>query len=326
MSDSDHQRPSDHDSPWKDALEWYFQDFLALLFPVIHAEIDWSRGYSFLDKELQQITVDAQTGRRYADKLVKVHAHDRSETWVLIHVEVQGEPEHEFAERMYTYQYRLRDRYGIGVVSLAVLADTRASFRPTAFRDARWGCELTFSFPMVKLIDWESRWETLQASDNVFALVVMAQIKAKRLRDGQARKETKLVLIRLLYERGYRREQIQRLFNLIDWMIQLPPGLEPDFLQAVYAIEEEKQMPYINTAERLGMEKGREEGRQKGREEGRQEGEALALQRVLTKRFGAIPAPITEQISSASQPQLEQWLDLALEAERLEQVFPPAGR
>ncbi len=38
---------SDHDSPWKEALERYFPDFLALLFPHIHAEIDWTRGHSF---------------------------------------------------------------------------------------------------------------------------------------------------------------------------------------------------------------------------------------------------------------------------------------
>ncbi|MCL1477826.1 MAG: hypothetical protein MH219_09940 [Marinobacter sp.] len=42
-------------------------------------------------------------------------AQDGGETWVLIHVEVQGEPEDDFAERMYTYQYRLRDRYGVDV-------------------------------------------------------------------------------------------------------------------------------------------------------------------------------------------------------------------
>ncbi|MCK0715639.1 hypothetical protein ACFO0U_00895 [Chromohalobacter sarecensis] len=57
------------------------------------------------------------------------------------------------------------------------------------------------------------------------------------------------------------------MFNIIDWMIQLPKGLEPEFLQAVYAIEEEKKMPYINTAERLGLEKlekGRQEGLRKG--------------------------------------------------------------
>ncbi|MCG5516509.1 MULTISPECIES: hypothetical protein [unclassified Ectothiorhodospira] len=124
MSDQDSPRRTDHDSPWKDALESYFQEFVQLLFPAIHGEVDWSRGYSPMDKELQQITADANSGRRHADKLIKVHARDGGETWVLVHVEVQGEPEDGFAQRMYTYQYRLRDRYGVDVVSLAVLADT----------------------------------------------------------------------------------------------------------------------------------------------------------------------------------------------------------
>jgi len=44
----------DYDSPWKDALERYFEAFLLLLFPHIHAQIDWSRGYESLDKEFQQ--------------------------------------------------------------------------------------------------------------------------------------------------------------------------------------------------------------------------------------------------------------------------------
>ena len=133
------QLNSDHDSPWKDALEWYFAEFMALLFPDFETEIDWSRGYSFLDKELQQVSADANSGRRYADKLVNVFARGGSETWVLIHVEVQGEAQEEFAARMYTYQYRLRDRYGVDMVSLAVLADTAPSFRPSSYRYSRWG-------------------------------------------------------------------------------------------------------------------------------------------------------------------------------------------
>jgi len=93
----------------------------------------------------------------------------------------------------------------------------------------------------------------------------MAQVKAKRVKDGASRKDAKVALIRLLYERGYRRKQIIQLFNIIDWMLQLPKGLEREFLQVVYAIEEEKQMPYINTAERLGLEQGRQEGLEQGR-------------------------------------------------------------
>ncbi|WP_373508847.1 hypothetical protein [Thiocapsa sp.] len=88
--DADSTDRDDHDSPWKEALEKYFEAFLALLFPAIHAEIDWSRGHRFLDKELQQIVRDAKIGRRYADKLVSVCRYDGQPAWVLVHVEVQG--------------------------------------------------------------------------------------------------------------------------------------------------------------------------------------------------------------------------------------------
>lgn len=282
MSDAEGSRRGDHDSPWKMALEAYFQEFLGLLFPAIHEQVDWSKGYSFLDKELQQITADAESGRRYADKLIKVAALDGVETWVLIHVEVQGEPEDSFAERMFTYQYRLRDRYNIDVVSLAVLADTRESFRPTTFQYQRWGCALSFTFPTTKLMDWEAHWAELKASDNVFALVVMAQIQAKRVKENASRKDTKVALIRLLYERGYSRGQVLRLFNIIDWMIQLPRSLDPEFAQAVYAIQEEKHMPYVNTIERLGIEKGRQEERQEA-EQRALEGKRNAARKLIAR-------------------------------------------
>jgi hypothetical protein len=47
----------------------------------------------FLDKEFQQIVREAKTTRRYADKLVGVTLRNGTAVWVLIHVEVQGEPE-----------------------------------------------------------------------------------------------------------------------------------------------------------------------------------------------------------------------------------------
>jgi hypothetical protein len=77
----------DYDNPWKEALSLYFQPFLAFFFPNIATQIDWSRDYEFLDKELQQIVRDAEIGRRDADKLVKVWRLDGEETWVLIHIE-----------------------------------------------------------------------------------------------------------------------------------------------------------------------------------------------------------------------------------------------
>jgi flagellar biosynthesis/type III secretory pathway protein FliH len=66
---------------------------------------------------------------------------------------------------------------------------------------------------------------------------------------------------------------------------------------------------------------GRQEGRQGGRQEGRQEGEILALQKLLAKRFGAIPFDITAQIANASLDQIEHWFDKAIDADTLSDVF-----
>jgi hypothetical protein len=43
-----------------------------MFFPTAHVEIAWERGFEALDKELQQVTPDAEVGRRVVDKLFKV--------------------------------------------------------------------------------------------------------------------------------------------------------------------------------------------------------------------------------------------------------------
>ena len=133
---------ADYDNPWKEALSIYFQPFMAFFFPQIDHKIEWSRGYEELDKEFQQVVRDAEIGSREADKLVKVWRTDGEETWVLIHVEVQSQPQSVFAERMYVYNNRIFDKYRRQVVSLAVLADEQESWRPTEYSYEIWGCRV----------------------------------------------------------------------------------------------------------------------------------------------------------------------------------------
>ncbi|MBI4870377.1 MAG: hypothetical protein HY814_02290 [Candidatus Riflebacteria bacterium] len=101
---------ADFDTPWKEALERYFREFLALFFPAAHDGIDWARGHEFLDKELEKVVRDAELGRRLLDKLAHVWRQDGEEELVLVHVEVQGQKDDDFAQRMYVYNYRLFDR------------------------------------------------------------------------------------------------------------------------------------------------------------------------------------------------------------------------
>ncbi len=57
--------------------------------------------------------------------------------------------------------------------------------------------------------------------------------------------------------------------------------------------------------------------------EGMQQGEALALQKLLAKRFGAITPAVLEAIAKASPEQIDIWLDRLLDAENMDAVFAP---
>lgn len=67
----------DFDTAWKEALDLYFEPFMAFFFAQAHQEIDWTRGFEMLDKDLQQITRESEQGRRVADKLVGRRPRER---------------------------------------------------------------------------------------------------------------------------------------------------------------------------------------------------------------------------------------------------------
>ncbi len=73
--------------------------------------------------------------------------------------------------------------------------------------------------------------------------------------------------------------------------------------------------------EARGMEKGRQEGRQEGMQQGVHKGEALALRKLLTKRFGAVPDSMGARIEVASLEQIEVWFDRAVDAASLTDIF-----
>ncbi len=211
---------------------------------------------------------------------------------------------------MYVYNFRLFDRYRVDVVSLAVLADASPGFHAGDYRRLRWGCEVRFRFPAVKLLELGRDWEALESSTNPFALVVMAQLKAHQSRDGAARKDVKLHLVRLMYRRGYTREQVLELFRVIDWLLQLPAELEVEFEQALMALEEEENMPYITSIERMGMERGM------------QKGEVAVLRKQLQHKFGdQFTEAYRKRLDNADTDMLLRWSEQLLGADIIDEVF-----
>ena len=293
-----------YDEGWKEVIERFFPQFLDFFFPRIAKGIDFGKDYAFLDKELGRISKKGLAGRR-VDKLVRVHRRDGDEQWLLVHIEVQGYPHEHFERRMYVYNYRIFDRYSRDVVSLAVLTDENDRFRPEAYRFGFGDFRLEMAFPVVKLLDYRERWEELEKSDNPFSVVVMAHLKAQETRrKTQKRFEWKLRLTRMLYERGYGKEEVLGLYRFIDWIISLPEALEETYHEEIIKEEEVKAMPYITTAERIGRKKGLEQGLEQGLQQGMlEEARAMVLE-ALDARFGEVPLRLVEHIRSVSDRDL----------------------
>ena len=312
----------DYDNPWKQAIDSYFPDFIAFYFPQTHQHINWAAGYESLDNELPALVRDAELGQRYADKLVRVSTVSGEQDIVYVHIEVQGQVDRHFAQRMFVYHYRIFDRFGRQPVSLAVLADSLPHWKPQRYHYARWGCALNFTFPVAKLTDYAEQLEALLASTNPFALLTAAHWLTRRTR-GQMdeRLATKLRLIKLLYQKGWDKQEVLDLFAVIDWMMHLPASLTQQFRYQLAEYEQECKMRYITSIER----QAREEGVLLGMQQGMQQGEGALLHRLLTRRFGPLPAELAMRVQQASREQLTLWGDRVLDAGSLEQVFadPP---
>ena len=77
-------------------------------------------------------------------------------------------------------------------------------------------------------------------------------------------------------------------------MMELPEDLQEAFRNELYQFEEEQQMPYVTSIERMALKKGRRKGVRKavrrvgeGREEGREEGRVEALRQRFCVRAGS---------------------------------------
>ncbi|MFC4298630.1 DUF4351 domain-containing protein [Castellaniella hirudinis] len=318
----------DHDSPWKNGLEWFFPQAIAFLAPRLHAKIDWSEPAQFLDKELQAIVFPSKKGRRFVDKLVQVRLRSGADAWLLIHVEVEGRLSgrkalRRFAWRMYEYRHRTQARImqqrsldlPPPVYSLGVLLENRGVGDHLVYTDEHLGQGIRFTFPVVELEGWRTRWDELEslASSNPFAVLIMAQLHANHHPDKRTRLTPKFELVRGLRRYGYDPDVAGQVHHLVDWMIALPIDLESEYVRAVTALTEENNMAYVTSIERVV--------RQEALAEGRAEGQADLLLHQIERRFGPIDDDIKQRICSARTQELSVWSLNILDAEVLEDVF-----
>ena len=278
---------ANYDQTWKEAIGQYFESFLQFFYPKIYEQIDWSKTPISLDKELEQITASSQTKKRYADKLFQVWLLNNEIIWILIHIEVQSQYDKQFPQRMFIYNYRSFDLFNKPVISLAILGDENKSWRPNSYEYGLGDSEVKIKFSTVKLLDYQ--WEELAASNNLFAIIVMAHLKTKvTTKDLTQREQWKWNLVRPLYQKGLTKFDIINLVKFIDKMMTLPPPLQLEFNHKLEQHEKELNMPFLSTIEELAEERGQVKGAKETCQQN--------IFDLLENRFGTVPEKLLETL------------------------------
>ncbi len=111
---------------------------MAFFFPEAYSQIDWERGFDFLDAELQQITLEANTGKRIIDKLVKVYLKSGKEKWIVAHVEIQRKVRSWGFPKWSTFSRRTKKKTNLANGSLSTSPDCATNFGEKWLASQSW--------------------------------------------------------------------------------------------------------------------------------------------------------------------------------------------
>ena len=299
------------DSTWKEAINKYFQSFVELFWPEIYDEIDWSKGYELLEQEFHLMHQYQLKDKRIIDKLIKVFRHDGKEAWVVILLEIQGQLDPDFAERVFIYFYK---KYRVPIACLAIYIDSQPNWRPSQFDLAIWDTKLTLKFPTMKVLDYKDKKEFLKKSHNPFAAVILAQLAAiEAAGKDEVIMACKLDIIKSLYLRRAEYQETVEQYRYMEGLLPLSKGFSLQYHREIKRIEEEYHMSYITTAiEERGME---------AKIEGKIEGELEMLFALLNVKFGNIPKFYLEHLQRADAKYLIELGKKLINATSIEEVF-----
>ncbi len=278
---------------WKGIIEDLVEDFLHFFFPEHVHEIDFERGFTFLDKELEQLSPQSESQNRHADKLIRAYLKTGEEQWFLIHVEVQGYNDPDFAFRMYQYAYRIRDRYHRSIVALAIFTNTNPRYHYSEYQEEFWGTEIIYRYRAFIIMSHTS--QSLRRSGNLFGLameVARREMMLNNKRDEE-RFDIKMKLVRHLIKLKVERNKIRKLLNFIKFYIPFEEHkyfhkFEEDIQELTKSrqamgIEEAILEEFKKQGLEQGLEKGLEQGLEQGLEKGLEKGREESIRNVISR-------------------------------------------
>ena len=317
------QHDSNYDEPWKAFIINHFRLFLSVFFPKLTGKIDWSIAPVFDPTEISQFLGIAKRRNKFVDIVVQVTLLTGEQKIVLLHFEVQTEYSQELGRRLYLLNCGLQWQFpDLDVISLVVRTDLAKKWSKLKYCFKLGGYCLRTRFPTCKISEMLAT--TWKDDFSLPVMVARAQIEAlKTTSDAEARYEAKKRLIRMLYDRRYERDEVLEILRYLDWMMHLSEDLECRLREEMRAIKSQKypeMTEYVHSWERMARKEGEEKGKKEGIKEGVKGGKLEMVFRLLEKRCGKVPEPLSCSITELAMERLDELFDDALSFDSVEDL------
>lgn len=298
------------DELWKAAIEEFLDEFMQFFFSDYYHQIDDSREYEVMDKELSRIYPETAEIKRRGDKLIKVPLKEGHDQFVLAHLEVQGYKDLDYGRRMYVCQYRIDERFNLPITALVIYSDKNKQNRENNYERICMGTKLLYEFPTYVIADRTTA--EYEAMDNIFAVICQVVLIAlERNLTDEKLLDLKVQLFRKLLSKKYSKKRIRLLYTFIkEYKNFVEPEFYTKFDDEIDKITENKEFmgieeTVINYRTREAVAKARVEAEEKGLEKGKLiEGikvGALKDYTSIMKAFIELPNLTVAQITAFSE-------------------------
>jgi Putative transposase, YhgA-like len=274
---------TDHDRLFKELLGVFFWEFVEAFLPEVAVYLDRS-SLVFLDKE---VFTDVTAGDRHAVDLVVQGRFRGQESFFLVHVEHQAQPQVEFGRRMFRYFARLHEKHRLPVYPVVIFSHDRPQIQPERYE---------IRFPDRRVLDFRYRviqlrrlsWRKFVQRPNPVVCALMSKMRIA----PADRPHVKLECLRLLTTLRLDPARVRLISGFIDTYLRLNAAEELRFrTQAAKLTDEQEKLDVMEI-----VTSWKEEGLQEGRKQGFSQKAREDVLDVLEARFGATPDEVSEKL------------------------------
>ncbi|KXH82090.1 transposase [Sporosarcina sp. HYO08] len=243
-----------HDQLFKELISHFFEEFMDVFFPAVHANIDFE-SISPLSEEL--FTDLIKGDNRRVDIVIEARLKE-TDTLIVVHVEPQSSYQKDFHERMYLYFSLLYNKYRKPILPIAVFSYDEQRTEQNQFTVGfPFFHVLTYNFLMLELK--KKNWRDYLESNNPVAAALLGKMGYKE----EEKVQVKLEFLRMMLKMELNPARARFINDFFEQYLKLNTEEEEELMQEISRLDNAEEFIKLpNSWEERGIRKGIQQGKE----------------------------------------------------------------